>query len=144
MEEHHHPVEVVEPPVPAASTGTGGKRGKRKQPVARQKKEAPGRAKKKPGGASADEEQPTGRLDGVGIKVLEFDHCAENHFRAMDTIAELCGEAEDGDGGIDESDIQRFSSSAFFLRYSWLHVLVCENKYDLLCALISSLPVIAC
>lgn len=111
VEEHQHQAE--------ASIGTSDKKGKKK-PAGREKKE-PGRTAKKKVGATAttsvNEEQSTGHLDYPRVKVSEFDYCVENHFTAIDTIAELCGEAEDGDGGIDESDIQRFSSSTTFLRY---------------------------
>ncbi|XP_023005875.1 uncharacterized protein LOC111498749 [Cucurbita maxima] len=104
-----------QPYLPEASNGTGCVKGKKK-PVSRKKKESENRAKKKPEATSVNEEQAAGRSDGPGIKVLEFDHCVENHFKAIDTMAELCGDREDGVGEIDERDIQRFSSSTIFLR----------------------------
>ncbi|XP_070666186.1 uncharacterized protein [Malus domestica] len=44
-----------------------------------------------------------------------FDDSVENHFRVMDTIAKLCGEAEE-DRGVEDGEIQRLSSSVTFLR----------------------------
>lgn len=122
MEEH-------QPQPEASSIDTSGKKGKKKPVARREKKEPEKKAKKKSGATSVNAEQPAGRKDGPGFKVSEFDHCVENHFRAIDAIAELCGEAEDGDGGIDDGEIQRFSSSTVFLRCAWLHVFfVCSLR----------------
>ncbi|XP_022934486.1 uncharacterized protein LOC111441649 isoform X2 [Cucurbita moschata] len=96
-----------------ASMGTSCKKGKKKSVSLEEPQK---RAKKKGGATSVNEVQPTGRLDDSRVKVSEFDHCVENHFRAIDAIAELYGEAENGEGGVDESDFQRFSSSTTFLR----------------------------
>ncbi|KAA0043896.1 DNA binding protein, putative isoform 1 [Cucumis melo var. makuwa] len=118
--------EKKEPEKRAKKTSNKGK----KKPPAKEKKEPEKRAKKKTPVAtttaaaatttstSVNEHQRTDRLNDVlpKVKVSEFDPCVENHFRAMDAIVELCCEAEEGDGGIDESDIQRFSSSTIFLR----------------------------
>ncbi|XWS47227.1 hypothetical protein CRYUN_Cryun14cG0134400 [Craigia yunnanensis] len=61
------------------------------------------------------EEEPfTG---GPGVRVSIFDNSIENHFRAMDTISKLCEEPKIE--GLDETDIQRFSSSITFLREWW-------------------------
>ncbi|KAK2978877.1 hypothetical protein RJ640_030926 [Escallonia rubra] len=51
------------------------------------------------------------------IKVSLFDESVENHFKAVDTISELCGEAE---GELDQAEIARLSSSVTFLR-EWRH-----------------------
>lgn len=48
-----------------------------------------------------------------GIEVSLFDHSVENHFRAMDKIAELCGESE---VQFDQEELQRLSASMTFLR----------------------------
>lgn len=56
--------------------------------------------------------------DGPGVRVSMFDYSAENHLNVMDTISNLCG--ENVDEGLDESDIQRLSSSITFLR-EWRH-----------------------
>uniref|UniRef100_A0A0A0LGM2 Uncharacterized protein n=1 Tax=Cucumis sativus TaxID=3659 RepID=A0A0A0LGM2_CUCSA len=116
--------EKKEPEKRAKKTSNKGK----KKPPAKEKKELEKRAKKKTPvtatvvtattSTEVNKHQSTARLDDVvpEVKVSEFDPCVENHFRAMDAIVELCCEAEDGDGGIDESDIQRFSSSTIFLR----------------------------
>ena len=121
--------ELQSPPEPSSTDITSNK-GKKKKPPAKEKKEPEKRAKKKTPvtatvvtattSTEVNKHQSTARLDDVvpEVKVSEFDPCVENHFRAMDAIVELCCEAEDGDGGIDESDIQRFSSSTIFLRYS--------------------------
>ncbi|XVE78102.1 hypothetical protein DITRI_Ditri13aG0117000 [Diplodiscus trichospermus] len=55
---------------------------------------------------------------GAGVRVSTFDFSIENHFRAMDTISKLCEEPKIE--GLDETDIQRFSSSVTFLR-EWRH-----------------------
>lgn len=47
------------------------------------------------------------------IEVSVFDHSAENHFKAMDKIAGLCGESE---LQFDQKELQRLSSSITFLR----------------------------
>ncbi|XP_039003969.1 uncharacterized protein LOC120130887 isoform X2 [Hibiscus syriacus] len=56
--------------------------------------------------------------DGPGAKVSVFDDSIDNHFRAMDTISKICEEPKNDD--LDETDIQRFSSSITFLR-EWRH-----------------------
>lgn len=53
--------------------------------------------------------------DGPRVSVSMFDDSVENHFRVMDTIAKLCGEAEE-DHRIEDSEIQSLSSSITFLR----------------------------
>ncbi|XVF81205.1 hypothetical protein PTKIN_Ptkin15bG0137300 [Pterospermum kingtungense] len=57
------------------------------------------------------EEEPLN--GGPGVRVSMFDYSIENHFRAMDTISELC--EEPNVEGVDETDIRRFSSSITFL-----------------------------
>ena len=57
-----------------------------------EKKEQKNRAKKKLKATSINKEQLSRRFDGPKIKVLEFDHCIENHFKAINTISELCGD----------------------------------------------------
>ena len=52
---------------------------------------------------------------GPSVRVLEFDYTVENHLNAMDRISELYGEAIEDDA-LDQSEIQRFSSSVTFLR----------------------------
>lgn len=49
-----------------------------------------------------------------GVQVSLFDSSVENYFKAIDKISELCDEPETD--CLDESDIQRFSSSITFLR----------------------------
>ncbi|KAL8132039.1 hypothetical protein AgCh_007796 [Apium graveolens] len=51
------------------------------------------------------------------IEVCLFDHSVENHFRAMDKIAELCGY---GELQFDQKELQHLSSSVTFLR-EWKH-----------------------
>ena len=55
-----------------------------------------------------------GSRNGPRVSVSMFDDSVENHFRVMDTIANLCGEAEE-DGGVEDGEIQRLSSSVTFL-----------------------------
>ncbi|KAE8098519.1 hypothetical protein FH972_016576 [Carpinus fangiana] len=63
-------------------------------------------------------ENPTGsaedRSNGPRVTVSAFDYSVENHFRAMDTISQICGEADDG--GPEEGVVQRLASSVTFLR----------------------------
>ncbi|XP_059462909.1 uncharacterized protein LOC132191818 isoform X2 [Corylus avellana] len=63
-------------------------------------------------------ENPTGsaedRSNGPRVTVSAFDYSVENHFRAVDTFSQLCGEADDG--GLEESEVQRLASSVTFLR----------------------------
>nr|TKS09836.1 uncharacterized protein D5086_0000089370 [Populus alba] len=60
---------------------------------------------------------------GAGIRVSTFDYSVENHFKEMDMISKLCGEAETD--SVDETEIQCFKSSITFLS-EWKHY-----KYDL-------------
>lgn len=48
------------------------------------------------------------------IAVSEFDYSVENHFKALDTIAGLCGHPETLDA--DHPEIRRLSNSITFLR----------------------------
>ncbi|KAM1767400.1 hypothetical protein ACFX12_045493 [Malus domestica] len=56
-----------------------------------------------------------GSRNGSTVRVSMFDDSVENHFRVMDTIAKLCGEAEE-DRGVEDGEIQPLSSSITFLR----------------------------
>ncbi|KAL3582867.1 hypothetical protein D5086_017199 [Populus alba] len=51
--------------------------------------------------------------NGVGIRVSTFDYSVENHFKEMDMISKLCGEAETD--SVDEIEIQCYKSSITFL-----------------------------
>lgn len=47
--------------------------------------------------------------NGDWVTVLEFNYSMEIHFRPMETISKLCGEAEeDDDYAIQQTDIQCF------------------------------------
>ncbi|XP_035544457.1 uncharacterized protein LOC108983424 isoform X5 [Juglans regia] len=77
--------------------------------------------KKKEGGPAAVDsaaQYPTGSTEDCcnapKVTVLKFDNSVENHFRAIDTISQLCGEPEDG--ALEEQEIQQLSSSITFLR----------------------------
>ncbi|XP_073140705.1 uncharacterized protein [Henckelia pumila] len=48
------------------------------------------------------------------ILVSEFDYSVENHFKAVETIVQLCGQSGTVDS--DQSEIERFSNSITFLR----------------------------
>ncbi|XP_073272262.1 uncharacterized protein [Primulina huaijiensis] len=50
----------------------------------------------------------------VEISVSEFDYSVENHFKAVDTIVNLCGLSGTVDS--DQSENERFSNSITFLR----------------------------
>ncbi|KAK7267961.1 hypothetical protein RIF29_20642 [Crotalaria pallida] len=66
---------------------------------------------------AADNEEGDG--DGAsasgGVRISLFEHSVENFFRDMDTIARLCGEEEET-VDLEQSEIQRMSSSVTFLR----------------------------
>ncbi|XP_035544454.1 uncharacterized protein LOC108983424 isoform X2 [Juglans regia] len=79
--------------------------------------------KKKEGGPAAVDsaaQYPTGSTEDCcnapKVTVLKFDNSVENHFRAIDTISQLCGEPEDG--ALEEQEIQQLSSSITFLRFA--------------------------
>jgi hypothetical protein len=73
---------------------------------------------KKEEGDDVAVENPTGSAEdcsnGPRVTVSAFDYSVENHFGAVDTISQLCGEADDG--GLEESEVQRLASSVTFLR----------------------------
>lgn len=46
-------------------------------------------------------------------RISLFDYSVENHLKAVESITDLCGE---GSTDIDETDINRLSSSVTFLR----------------------------
>ena len=48
------------------------------------------------------------------VTVSEFDYCVDNHFRTIKTISKLFG--EDDYYALQQTEIQRFSSSLTFLR----------------------------
>eukprot|EP00258_Populus_trichocarpa_P033079 XP_024449098.1 uncharacterized protein LOC112326070 isoform X4 [Populus trichocarpa] len=60
--------------------------------------------------------------NGAGIRVSTFDYSVENHFKEMDMISKLCGEAETD--SVDETEIQCYKSFITFLS-EWKHY-----KYD--------------
>lgn len=60
-----------------------------------------------------------------GVRISLFDFSVENFFRDMDTIARLCGK-ENG-AALDQSEVQRLSSSVTFLRYKQ------TKQFDALC-----------
>uniref|UniRef100_A0A5B7BSE2 Putative DNA binding protein isoform 1 n=1 Tax=Davidia involucrata TaxID=16924 RepID=A0A5B7BSE2_DAVIN len=102
---------------------SGRKRGKKKVKGAAKKKTRQGRTNEKGQGVAADGESLPGSVEDSsdcppGISVSLFDYSVENHFRAVDTICKLCGEAECDD--FDKNEIERLSSSIIFLR-EWRH-----------------------
>ena len=50
------------------------------------------------------------------VTVSEFDYCVDNHFRAIETISKLCGEDDEDYYALQQTKIQRLSSSLAFLR----------------------------
>lgn len=66
---------------------------------------------------SPEKDVPGNDTPASGIEVCLFDHSVENHFKAMDKIAELCGENK---LQFDQKELQRLSSSITFLR-EWKH-----------------------
>lgn len=60
-----------------------------------------------------NEEEPSGSGE-EGCSISTFDYSVENHLKAVDSISDLCG-GEAGTG-IEETDINRLSSSVTFLK----------------------------
>jgi general transcription factor 3C polypeptide 2 len=56
-------------------------------------------------------------MDGEECNISLFDYSAESHLKAVESITDLCGEAN---ADIDENDINILSSSVTFLR-EWRH-----------------------
>ena len=50
------------------------------------------------------------------VTVSEFDYCVDNHFRAIETISKLCGEDDEDYYALQQTEIQRLSSSLTFLK----------------------------
>lgn len=69
-------------------------------------------------GAVAVEQDATPLLEYHGssteVRVWPFERSVENHFRAVDLVAELCGEADVG--ALHDGEIARLSSSIAFSR----------------------------
>ncbi|KAK4419352.1 hypothetical protein Salat_2348100 [Sesamum alatum] len=94
---------------------------KRKRKATPKKKEQPARPDKPPDAArdpepvqlpTADEHLTTNAPPDVAVS--EFDYSVENHFKAVDTIAKLCGYPETLD--VSQPEVKRLSSSIIFLR----------------------------
>ncbi|CAL5411786.1 unnamed protein product [Camellia sinensis] len=99
------------------------KRGRKKVNIAERKKTGQGRKKKVQSVAMDGESLPSsaeGHNDNnpLGITVSMFDYSVKNHFRAMNRIRKLCGEAECDD--LDKREFERLSSSITFIR-EWTH-----------------------
>lgn len=77
------------------------------------------KANKDGGGGFASSSSSSGATSRISL----FDSSAENFFRDMDTIARLCRE-EERHATLEQSDIQRMSSSVTFLRY----VMIINNQ----------------
>ncbi|KAG2686544.1 hypothetical protein I3760_09G010400 [Carya illinoinensis] len=76
------------------------------------------KAKGGPAAVDSAAQYPTGSAEDCcnapKVTVLKFDNSVENHFRAIDTISQLCGQPEEG--ALEEREIQQLSSSITFLR----------------------------
>ena len=57
------------------------------------------------------------------VTVSEFDYCVDNHFRTIETISKLCG--EDDYYALQQTEIQRFSSSLTFFKVNTKQSLYC-------------------
>jgi len=64
--------------------------------------------------------------NGAGIRVSTFDYSVENHFKEMDMISKLCGEAETD--AVDETEIQCYKSFITFLRSVIFFFFFCINS----------------
>ena len=60
-------------------------------------------------------EKPSG-CNGDRVTVSKFDYCVGNYFRAIETISKLCGEDDEDYYALQQTEIQRLSSSLTFLR----------------------------
>lgn len=80
------------------------------------KKKNKKRKAKKEGNTVAVDSVEAANNGGGGVRISLFDFSVENFFRDMDTIARLCGE-EERHATLEDSEIQRMSSSITFLRY---------------------------
>ena len=54
--------------------------------------------------------------NGDRVTVSKFDYCVDNYFRAIKTISKLCGEDDEDYYALQQTKIQRLSSSLTFLR----------------------------
>ena len=54
--------------------------------------------------------------NGDRVTVSKFDYCVDNYFRAIKTISKLCGEDDEDYYALQQTEIQRLSSSHTFLR----------------------------
>ncbi|KAI7998900.1 hypothetical protein LOK49_LG10G01418 [Camellia lanceoleosa] len=99
------------------------KRRRKKVNTAKRKKTGQGR-KKKVQSIEVDGESLPGSAEGhndnnpLGITVSMFDYSVDNHFRAMNRIRKLCGEAECDD--LDKREFEWLSSSITFIK-EWRH-----------------------
>lgn len=105
--------------VPLARSFKAFKRGRdsarcKKQPQARPEDLAPPSHDLQPAQLPPADERSTADAPPKVI-VSEFDYSVENHFKAVDTIAKLCGYAETLDDN--QAEIKRLSNSITFLRY---------------------------
>ena len=60
-------------------------------------------------------EKPSG-CNGDRVTVSKFDYCVGNYYRAIETISKLCGEDDEDYYALQQTKIQRLSSSLAFLR----------------------------
>ncbi|KAF3972575.1 hypothetical protein CMV_003925 [Castanea mollissima] len=108
---------MEEPPISELLSAKRGKK-KKKKTTATTTEGAAKKKKKDAPVSSANAENPSGfaeNCNGEKVTVLAFDESVENHFKAIDTISKLCGEAEEDDAPIEESEIKRLSSSITFI-----------------------------
>ncbi|XP_021911148.1 uncharacterized protein LOC110824976, partial [Carica papaya] len=75
------------------------------------------------------------RSNDARVNVSTFDYSVENHLNVMDKISKLCGEGDFDH--LDESEIQRLSSSITFLR-EWKHYTYKPRNVSFACEVGSS------
>ncbi|KAI3471962.1 hypothetical protein Pfo_028650 [Paulownia fortunei] len=85
---------------------------KRKRKATWKKKEPQARPNEPP--EAAHDPEPAAANASPEIAVSEIDYSVENHFKAVDTIAKLCGHPVTIDAN--QAEIKRFSNSITFLR----------------------------
>ena len=61
--------------------------------------------------------------NGDRVTVSKFDYCVDNYFRAIKTISKLCGEDDEDYYALQQTKIQRLSSSLTTFIYVCMYVL---------------------
>ncbi|XP_030958025.1 uncharacterized protein LOC115980000 [Quercus lobata] len=79
--------------------------------------------------------------NGDRVTVSKFDNCVGNYFRANETISKLRGEDDEDYYALQQTEIQRLSSSLTFLRPCCTRTLLCmlEGMFGLWIGVLESM-----